>query len=160
MKRRPGGQLGVARTLADDRIPRNASRRAILEAVQAEGGSSWFSKVKSATGLSDGNLSVHVRRLESFGYLTVERGWTTMRPRTTYHLTEKGRAALAVPLPVKEDPPTIWYKGHRAIAHVIDGAVSPNSLWHKARCGCEFSPRGEAGPDARRCRYCATRPRP
>jgi DNA-binding MarR family transcriptional regulator len=46
------------------------------------------------TGLTRGNLSAHLARLEEAGYLTVEKGFQGRVPRTTYSLTEEGRSAF------------------------------------------------------------------
>ncbi len=46
------------------------------------------------TGLTKGNLSAHLARLEEAGYVTVEKGFRGKIPQTTYSLTEEGRAAL------------------------------------------------------------------
>jgi len=46
------------------------------------------------TGLTAGNISSHMTRLETAGYVTVEKSSVGKRPRTTYALTETGRAAF------------------------------------------------------------------
>ena len=54
-----------------------------------------FGDLKALLGLTDGNLSVHARRLEEAGYLAVEKSFEGRVPRTDYRLTVAGRAALA-----------------------------------------------------------------
>ena len=54
-----------------------------------------FVELKEALGLTDGNLSVHARRLEEAGYVNCEKGFDGRVPRTEYRLTAKGRGALA-----------------------------------------------------------------
>ena len=46
------------------------------------------------TGLTRGNLSSHMSRLEKAGYVDVEKKFVDKTPLTVYHLTEKGRAAF------------------------------------------------------------------
>lgn len=54
-----------------------------------------FADLKALLGLTDGNLSVHARRLEEAGYLEVEKSFEGRIPRTDFRLTATGRAALA-----------------------------------------------------------------
>ena len=46
-------------------------------------------------GLSGGNLSSHMSKLEDAGYVRVEKSFVNKRPQTTFRLTSKGRAAFA-----------------------------------------------------------------
>ncbi|MHB0869224.1 MAG: transcriptional regulator [Chloroflexota bacterium] len=46
------------------------------------------------TGLTRGNLSAHLAKLEEAGYVAVEKGFRGKIPQTTYSLTEDGRAAF------------------------------------------------------------------
>ena len=46
------------------------------------------------TGLTWGNLSVQMRKLESAGYIEVMKQFVGKKPHTTLKLTEKGRAAF------------------------------------------------------------------
>lgn len=46
------------------------------------------------TGLTKGNLSAHLSKLEEAGYLSVQKGFRGKIPQTTYSLTEEGRAAF------------------------------------------------------------------
>ena len=57
-------------------------------------GSADFNELKEKLGgATDGNLSVHLRKLEEAGYLSVEKKFRGRRPQTICHLTEKGRGA-------------------------------------------------------------------
>ncbi len=47
------------------------------------------------TGLTDGNISSHMSRLEKAGYVSIDKTIVGKRPRTTYALTPEGRAAFA-----------------------------------------------------------------
>lgn len=56
-------------------------------------GSADFNELKAKVGGTDGNLSVHLRKLEEAGYLDVEKKFRGRRPQTILHLTAKGREA-------------------------------------------------------------------
>ena len=53
-----------------------------------------FLYVMRETGLSQGNLSSHLSKLEAAGYVTVEKTFVGKVPRTVLQLTDSGRAAL------------------------------------------------------------------
>jgi DNA-binding MarR family transcriptional regulator len=53
-----------------------------------------FTALMNETGLSRGNLSSHLSRLEEAGYLTVNKSFVGKAPRTQLALTETGREAL------------------------------------------------------------------
>ncbi len=57
-------------------------------------GSMTFGELKDRLGATDGNLSVHARRLEAAGYITCEKGFDGRVPRSTYRLTAEGRREL------------------------------------------------------------------
>ncbi|KUO78195.1 MAG: MarR family transcriptional regulator [Desulfosporosinus sp. BRH_c37] len=54
-------------------------------------GDKSFNEIKEITKATDGNLSVHLSKLEEMGYLTVTKEFIGKKPRTTYSLTETGR---------------------------------------------------------------------
>ena len=56
-------------------------------------GSADFTLLRSKVGVTDGNLSVHIRKLEEAGYIRVEKKFSERRPLTICHLTKKGREA-------------------------------------------------------------------
>ncbi len=53
-----------------------------------------FTDLKRITGATDGNLSVHARRLEDAGYVHCSKSFAGRTPRTDYRLTAAGRRAL------------------------------------------------------------------
>jgi DNA-binding MarR family transcriptional regulator len=53
-----------------------------------------FNELKHLLGTTDGNLSVHARRLEEAGYVDCSKSFDGRTPRTEYRLTTPGRAAL------------------------------------------------------------------
>jgi DNA-binding MarR family transcriptional regulator len=53
-----------------------------------------FSAVRDAIRTTDGNASVHLRKLEDAGYIAVHKHFVSRRPQTLYTLTPRGRQAL------------------------------------------------------------------
>ena len=53
-----------------------------------------FVYLMNETGLTRGNLSSHMTKLEDAGYITVEKGYRDKMPRTVLALTPEGRTAL------------------------------------------------------------------
>ena len=52
-----------------------------------------FADILKKTQTSNGNLSTHLSKLESAGYVYQEKGFNGKRPQTLVHLTEEGRTA-------------------------------------------------------------------
>jgi DNA-binding MarR family transcriptional regulator len=53
-----------------------------------------FLFLKNETGLTKGNLSSHLSKLEENGYVEIEKTYRGKVPLTVVHLTDKGREAL------------------------------------------------------------------
>jgi DNA-binding MarR family transcriptional regulator len=53
-----------------------------------------FSELKAALNATDGNLSVHARKLEDAGYVLCTKSFDGRTPRTGYKLTAAGRRAI------------------------------------------------------------------
>lgn len=53
-----------------------------------------FNDLKDLLDITDGNLSVHARKLEEAGYVDCLKSFEGRIPRTEYQLTDAGRAAL------------------------------------------------------------------
>ena len=53
-----------------------------------------FADLKQTLGVTDGNLSIHARKLEEAEFITCEKTFQERRPLTQYRLTPKGRAAF------------------------------------------------------------------
>jgi DNA-binding MarR family transcriptional regulator len=67
------------------------SRLAILSALcQSEEGRS-FNELKDECGLTDGNLSRHLKALEESRVIRIRKSFFKSKPLTTVHLTERGR---------------------------------------------------------------------
>ena len=50
-----------------------------------------FTELKKLLSVSDGNLSVHLKKLEDADFITVEKKFEGRKPQTTYKLTELGK---------------------------------------------------------------------
>jgi DNA-binding MarR family transcriptional regulator len=54
-----------------------------------------FNELKALLNATQGNLSIHLRKLEEAGYVQIEKGYLGRKPRTRVRLTMKGRQAFA-----------------------------------------------------------------
>lgn len=50
-----------------------------------------FRELKEITGATDGNLSVHLSKLNEAGYIEIQKDFFENKPRTRYNLTNKGK---------------------------------------------------------------------
>jgi DNA-binding MarR family transcriptional regulator len=87
------GYLGDAAARDFDRLVYERVRLGIMSAL-AVNSSLSFTDLKQFLKTSDGNLSVHARKLEDAGYIACEKSFAGRMPRTEYELTLKGRRAL------------------------------------------------------------------
>jgi DNA-binding MarR family transcriptional regulator len=53
-----------------------------------------FGKLKARLQATDGNLSVHLRKLEDAGYIAIEKSFADRKPLTQVTITESGQAAF------------------------------------------------------------------
>lgn len=67
--------------------------RLAIMAYLSGAGSADFAELKRRAGVTDGNLSVHLRKLEEAGYVDVEKRFRDRKPQTLCHLSDKGREA-------------------------------------------------------------------
>ena len=97
----PEGQK-TTRTLASaqatraaslDRLMHDRTRLAIVTALSVNPALS-FTELKGITQTTDGNLSVHARKLEDAGYVLCTKGFEGRLPRTEFSLTDAGRRAF------------------------------------------------------------------
>jgi len=79
--------------LALDRIIHERLRLGIVSAL-AVNDSLSFNDLKRLMQTSDGNLSVHARKLEDAAYVTCKKSFEGRVPRTEYRITTAGRRAL------------------------------------------------------------------
>jgi DNA-binding transcriptional ArsR family regulator len=82
------------RSLADvDRLLHEPSRTVIV-AILAAVESADFLYLQRETGLTKGNLSVHLSKLEEAGYVNIEKTYRGKVPLTLCRLTDEGRKAF------------------------------------------------------------------
>lgn len=83
----------AAAPLGLDRLIHERMRLAIVSAL-AVSPSLTFNDLKRLLGTTDGNLSVHARKLEEAGYVSCTKQFEGRVPKTEYALTSTGRQAL------------------------------------------------------------------
>jgi DNA-binding HxlR family transcriptional regulator len=88
-----GPVADAASPMALDRLIHERVRLAIVSAL-AVNDVLTFNELRDLLGATDGNLSVHARRLEAAGYVACTKRFAGRVPRTEYRLTPAGRAAL------------------------------------------------------------------
>jgi DNA-binding transcriptional ArsR family regulator len=76
-----------------DRLIHERMRLAIVSAL-AVNESLTFNDLKELLKTTDGNLSVHARKLEEAAYVTCTKYFDGRTPKTEYRLTAEGRSAL------------------------------------------------------------------
>ena len=80
-------------TLALDRLIHERLRLGIVSAL-AVNERLTFTALKQLLQTTDGNLSVHARKLEEADYIACDKGFDGRTPRTEYRLTAAGRRAF------------------------------------------------------------------
>ena len=101
-----GKDSGLRRLAGLDRIIHEPGRL-MLMAMLSQMDSADFLFLMAQTGLSWGNLSSHMGRLEAAGYIRVEKDYVQNKPHTVLQLTASGRAA---------------FRSYRqALRHLLDG---------------------------------------
>jgi DNA-binding transcriptional ArsR family regulator len=83
----PGGAA------ADDRIIHQRTRLAIVSMLAVNDKLS-FNELKEMLDATDGNLSVHARKLEDAGYVDCKKSFEGRVPKTEYRITARGQRAL------------------------------------------------------------------
>jgi DNA-binding MarR family transcriptional regulator len=90
----PGGIGGSLRDLASvDRVIHEPARLIIVTILYAAESADFLFLLRE-TGLTKGNLSAHLARLEEAGHVAIEKSFRGKVPRTVCRLTESGRAAF------------------------------------------------------------------
>jgi DNA-binding MarR family transcriptional regulator len=76
-----------------DRIIHERMRLGIISALAANEKLS-FGELKKLLNTTDGNISVHARKLEEAGYVTMQKSFKGRVPLTEYSITKDGKKAL------------------------------------------------------------------
>jgi DNA-binding HxlR family transcriptional regulator len=99
-KENPPEKLSEARAVAGgqplpalDRLIHERMRLGIVSSLAANR-SLTFNELKKLLKTTDGNLSVHARKLEEADYIACTKSFQGRMPKTEYRLTEAGRRAL------------------------------------------------------------------
>ena len=100
-------------TSALERIFHEPNRMAILSALCAAGEALTFTELKSLSGLTDGNLSRHLKALDEAGVIRIRKFFVGVKPRTTVALTDKGLKRFDVYLCALSD---VLRKARQAVA--------------------------------------------
>ena len=77
-----------------DRVIHEKGRLAIMALLAASPELS-FTELRDSLGMTDGNLTTHIRTLQEAGYVAVAKSYRNRRPLTTCNLTPRGRQAFA-----------------------------------------------------------------
>jgi len=77
-----------------DRVIHEKGRLAIMSLLAATAKLS-FTELRDTLGMTDGNITTHIRTLQEAGYVAVTKSFEGSRPLTTCALTEPGRKAFA-----------------------------------------------------------------
>lgn len=64
-------------------------------AYLADAGVADFTELKTLLDVTQGNLSVHLRKLEEAGYVSIDKSFIDRKPLTRVRLTKAGRSAFA-----------------------------------------------------------------
>jgi DNA-binding transcriptional ArsR family regulator len=89
----PGAHPAEMAAANFDRLIHERTRLAIVSAL-AVNPSLTFNELKQLLGATDGNLSVHARKLEDAGYIACTKSFAGRLPKTEYRLAAAGRRAL------------------------------------------------------------------
>lgn len=90
---RASGGIGDVEIPNLDRLIHERVRLGIVSALAANS-SLTFNDLKKLLRITDGNLSVHARKLEEAGYIGCSKSFEGRMPKTEYTLTDTGRKAL------------------------------------------------------------------
>ncbi len=91
--REPRAASHEPKVLSLDRLIHERLRLGIISAL-AVNDRLTFNELKALLETTDGNLSVHARKLEDAEYISVDKSFEGRMPRTEYRLTAAGKRAL------------------------------------------------------------------
>jgi len=77
-----------------DRVIHEKGRMAIMSLLAASPELS-FTELRDSLGMTDGNVTTHIRTLQEAGYLAVAKSYQKNRPLTTCSLTPEGKKAFS-----------------------------------------------------------------
>ena len=77
-----------------DEVIHGRVRLGAMAYLSGAGGTADFGELKAKLKTTDGNLSVHLTKLEEAGYVRIEKTYAGKKPLTRAHLTEAGSEAF------------------------------------------------------------------
>jgi DNA-binding transcriptional ArsR family regulator len=87
--------VGDVKRLVDELDPVLHERgRLAIVSVLAAAPRLTFTELRDALEMTDGNLSIHLQKLEEKGYVTIDKQFVGRRPQTRCALTQAGRSAF------------------------------------------------------------------
>ena len=86
----PGG-FDIGRV---DEVIHGRIRLGAMAYLSGAGGTADFGEIKRKLDATDGNLSVHLTKLEEAGYVRIEKTYAGKKPLTRVHLTDAGWGAF------------------------------------------------------------------
>jgi DNA-binding MarR family transcriptional regulator len=86
-------EMSKADRLKFDEVILSKTRLGIMSALVG-GDKLDFTYLRNALNLTDGNLSVQIRKLEEAGYIKVEKVFVDRKPKTFCKITRKGQRAI------------------------------------------------------------------
>lgn len=104
-----------------DRVFHERARLGIVTSLSAHRKGLAFGDLKTLCGLTDGNLSRHLKVLEAAGFVEIEKGYDRNRPLTMCRLSREGRDRFADYLAVLE-------RVVRDAAEVSEGGPIPSEV--------------------------------
>ena len=78
-----------------DEIIHGRIRLGVMAYLSGLGGPAEFNELKAKLQATDGNLSIHLKKLEEAGYVEIEKTYAGKKPLTRVTLSNAGRAAFA-----------------------------------------------------------------
>ena len=78
-----------------DEVIHGRIRLGVMAYLSGAGGTADFGELRTKLRTTDGNLSVHLSKLEEAGYVRIEKTYLGKKPLTRAHLTDPGRGAFA-----------------------------------------------------------------
>ena len=128
-----------------DRLIHEKGRLAIMSMLAATPELS-FTEMRDTLGMTDGNLTTHLRALQQEGYLSVAKSYQNNRPLTTCSLTPAGRKAFTEYINlleqiVRQNHPRsyFWNLFEQIISRVVSYFVM-QSTWRPACCPVKNQP--------------------
>lgn len=84
----------VKRLIDENDLLLHEPGRLAIVSVLAAAASLTFTELRDMLDMTDGNLSIHLQKLEKPGFVAIDKSFVGKRPQTTCRLTPEGRQAF------------------------------------------------------------------